>query len=309
VPQNDASIIILTKNAGDDFNGLLGAIYAQKYPGKFEVIIIDSGSRDETINTAKGYDTKITNIKPEDFEYAKARNLGAELASGEYLVFLSSDAVPATNRWLSGFIKAFEDQSVAGAYGRQIPKENAIPMQYFFMTTKYPSWRMVRQAKEGKTDMDTIFFSNVNSAIRRRIWEDYPFHLNLVGTEDFDWAKRVLVDGYKIAYEPESAVYHSHNYSLGLVFQRYFDLGAALSQFASGEYATDKFITEGLAYVKKEMRFLMKSGNVNWLPYAVLYDLAKCSGVLLGKREKWIPQAFKKRLGMFKNHWQGKGKT
>jgi len=68
--------------------------------------------------------------------------------------------------------------------------------------------------------MNTIFFSSVNSAIKKQIFQQHPFLENLIMSEDQEWAKRVLLDGYEIVYDPEAAVYHSHNYSLKAVFQR-----------------------------------------------------------------------------------------
>jgi hypothetical protein len=93
-------------------------------------------------------------------------------------------------------------------------------------------------------------------------------------------------DRVTILERPEAAVYHSHNFSLIAVFQKHFDCGASFSQFASDEYATDKFTAEGLAYVKEKMKFLISKGYIKWLPYAMLYDLAKFLGVTLGKRAK-----------------------
>lgn len=302
--QNDVSIIILTKNAGAGFSGTLRAVYAQEYAEKFEVIIIDSGSTDETNKIAKGYPTKIVNIKPEDFGHGRTRNLGARLAEGNFLAFLTSDAIPATDKWLSNLTRNFQDPNVAGVYGRQIPKEDTKPMEYFFLSNKYPSYQMVKQAGEGKTNMDIIFFSDVNSAIRKEIWEKHPFDDNIIVSEDTEWAKRVLLNSYKIVYEPEAAVYHSHNFSLRTLFQKYFDCGVSFNQFASNEYATDKFIAEGLSYTWQEMRFLIGNGYVKWLPYAVLYDLAKFLGVSLGKQEKWLPLSLKKYLGSISYYWR-----
>lgn len=301
--QNDVSIIILTKNAGDGFSETLSAVYTQGYPGKFEVIIIDSGSTDETITIAKRNPTRIVNIKPEDFGHGKTRNLGAKLASGEYLVFLTQDAIPTTDKWLSSLIRNFGDPKVAGIYGRQIPKKNTKPMEQFFLNTKYPSEHLVKQLQENKTDMDIIFFSDVNSALRRAVWEKYPFDDGVIAGEDQEWSKKVLRKGYKIVYDPEAAVYHSHNYTLKAVFQRYFDCGVSIGRHTAEEYASDKFINQGLKYVTREFQFLVSQGYAKWLPYAILYDLAKFLGVSLGKKEKYLPLSIKKSLSSNKYYW------
>ncbi|HUV45515.1 MAG TPA: glycosyltransferase family 2 protein [Dehalococcoidia bacterium] len=302
---NDASIVILTKNAGGDFQDTLGAIFAQKYPGEFEVIIVDSGSTDHTLEIAQTHPTKIHQIKPEDFGHGRTRNLAASLAIGDYLVFLTQDAVPATDKWLSNLIRNLKDSKIAGVYGRQIPKKGTRPMESFFLNTRYPLSRMVKSAGQGKVDMNTIFFSNANSAFRKEIWGKYPFDDSLIMSEDQEWAKKVLLAGYEIVYDPEAAVYHSHNYSLKTAFQRYFDSGVSLNQFAGKEYGS--FTSEGLAYTKNELKFLISNGYMKWLPYAILYDLAKFFGVSLGKREKYLPLGVKRRLSLYSYHWSGGG--
>ena len=296
-----ASIVILTKNAGSDFRDALEAIFAQKYPGNFEVIIVDSGSTDNTLEIARNHPAKVHQIKPEDFGHGKTRNFAASLANGDYLVFLTQDAVPATDNWLSNLIKNFEDSEVTGVYGRQIPKKGTNPMESFFLNTRYPFSKRVKSAGQGKVDMNAIFFSNANSAIRKEIWEKYPFDDSLIMSEDQEWAKKVLLAGCTIVYDPEAAVYHSHNYSLKTVFQRYFDSGVSLNQFAGKEYGN--FASEGLAYTRNEMKFLMTNGYKKWLSYAVLYDLAKFLGVSLGKKEKYIPVAIKRRLSLHSYYW------
>jgi len=201
----DASIVILTKNAGSDFQDTLGAIYAQKYSGKFGVIIVDSGSTDNTLEIAQTHPTKVHQIKPEGFGHGKTRNLAASLATGDYLVFLTQDAVPATDKWLSNLIRNLKDSKVAGVYGRQIPRRGTRPMESFFLNTKYPLAKVVKSAGRGKLDMRTIFFSNANSAIRKEIWEKYPFDDSLIMSEDQEWARKVLLAGYEIIYDPGAA--------------------------------------------------------------------------------------------------------
>jgi len=215
-----ASIIIPTKDGATHLDKVLEMIYAQAHEQPFEVIVIDSGSTDGTLDIVRRYPVKLVQIAPEDFGHGKTRNLGAELAEGKYLVFLTQDAVPAADRWLFNLIGNLEVPEVAGAYGRQISWEGTNPMERFFLNTHYPAYPMVKSVKEGKTDIATIFFSNANSALKKDVLRTYPFSEDLIMSEDQEWAKRVLLDGYEIVYDPEAAVYHSHNYSLKAVFKR-----------------------------------------------------------------------------------------
>jgi len=293
-----SSILILTKNAGSEFEKTLKMIFSQKYDEEYEVIMIDSGSKDDTLTIAKNYQTKIYEIPPEEFGHAKTRNFVANLSKGDYLVFITQDAVPFNNRWLENLTKPLSNPKIAGVYGRQTPKGNANPMEKFFLSQFYPKKREIKYTNKN-TNEKNIFFSNVNSAIRKDIWKKHKFSNDLIMSEDQEWAKRILSQRYKLVYEPKASVFHSHNYSLKTVFQRYFDSGASLQEFASKEYESSKFLSEGVRYFKDEIKFLYK-GYKKWIPYAILYDFCKFSGMLLGKKEKYIPIVIKKRLSLYK---------
>lgn len=279
------------------------SIYDQKYIDEFEVIVIDSGSNDNTIRIAEKYSAKIIRIKPEYFGHGKTRNFAAKLAKGKYLVFTTQDAIPATDDWLSHLISAFDDPDIVGVYGRQIPKKDTKPMERFFLGVRYPTDKKVKQITRGATDVDTIFFSNVNSAILREIWIQQPYSSEMIVSEDIEWAKRMLCKGYKIAYEPRAAVYHSHDLNLKMVFKKYFDCGVSFSSFATKEFAIKDFATEGLSYVWQEFRYLMFNGYIRWLPYALFYNFTKFLGISIGKQEKHLPLFIKKRFSMNKYHW------
>ena len=104
------SIIILTKNAGNRFDNTLKMIFSQDVEN-YEVIIIDSGSNDNTIEIAKRYPSRIYEISPDEFHHSKTRNLGVELAKGIFIVFLTADAIPLNDNWLSNILDNFNDKT------------------------------------------------------------------------------------------------------------------------------------------------------------------------------------------------------
>ena len=125
--------------------------------------------------------------------------------------------------------------------------------------------------------------------------------------EDHEWAKRVLLTGYKIAYTNESVVYHSHNYSLKQVFHRFFDTGATLPyvyRHDKIEYPKGKFVFEGLKYLKAECQYIVSHGNMKYLPYAMFYEFMRFLGYFLGSNHKYMPLWLKVRLCNKKNHWK-----
>jgi len=299
-----ASIIMLTKNAGGEFEKTLKMVFNQKYDD-FEVLIIDSGSTDETPEIAKRYPTKITSIKPEEFHHSGTRNFAASIAQGEYLVFITQDALPIGDNWLSLLLSPFSDPDVAGAYGRQIAYGSANIIEKFFYSYFYPDARIsISQLSENLEDfyVDNVFLSDVNSAILKDVWEKYKFNEDIIMAEDKDWAIQVLKAGYKLIYEPKAAVYHSHEYNLISAFKRRFDDAAAMSQICANSSGTKSF-KKGVKYIYGEMGYVLKNKPI-WLPYAMLYDLVKFSSLYLGKNEKYLPTGLKKRISKHSGWWE-----
>ena len=301
------SIILPTKNVENNIGDLLRSVYRQDFSGEIETIILDS-SDDKTPEIAKGFPIKFIHVEEDDYNYGGTRNYGASLAKGNYLIFLSADVVIKDTQWLTQLLNPFKDSKVAGVFGRQHPKKNASPTEDFFIQYAYPpkSYVLAPDA-HGKIHIkNRMFFSNTNAAIRKDVWKDIKIPEMLM-SEDQEWAKRVLLAGYKIAYASESVVYHSHNYSLKQVFHRFFDTGATLPyvyRHEKIEYPKGKFISEGLKYLKAECQYIVSQGNMKHLPYAMFYEFMRFLGYFLGSNHKYMPLWLKVRLCNKKNHWK-----
>ncbi len=292
-----ASIIIPTKDEEANIGRCLEAVYGQSVDFPFEVLVIDSGSRDRTVEIARKHPVRLLEIAAADFHHARTRNLGGANSAGKYLVFLSSDAFPADNRWLSALLRNFEEPSIAAVYGRQLAKADATPERVFFMEHRYGATRVVKNANgNGAGKYLQYQFSNVNSAVRREVWERTPFPEDINAYEDFSFAIQVLRQGYSIAYEPEAAVYHSHNYTMLRSFQQYFDSGILYRrrQLWDGQQ-TNRMRSDGMRYVWNEMKYLLQHRAVHRLPYALCYEAARYAGIFLGRNEQLLPASFKKR--------------
>jgi rhamnosyltransferase len=215
----DASIIIPARNEEANIGACLDAIYKQNTAYKFEVIAIDSGSTDKTVECVEHFPgVKLNTIKAQHFGHGKTRNLGAEQAGGDYLLFLNADALPADENWLNSLIRVLQadkNKETAGVYSRQIPKENCRLYMARDMQKAMPAEGFTRSKYE---NLDFMIFSTVSCAVRREIWREYPFDDRIIIAEDQEWARRILNKGFKIVYEPASAVYHSHNYKPSELF-------------------------------------------------------------------------------------------
>jgi len=301
------SIIIPVRNGGGPFGRLLEAVAAQDLDAEIELVVVDSGSSDGSVQLARSHNARVQEIAHEQFGHGSARNLGASLAHGDPLVFLSQDAVPASGDWLHSLTAPLEDRTVAGVYGRQLAADSAPPAERFFLDFLYgPHPRRQSVSSPAELSMETALFSNVNSAIRRSAWERHRFAEDLVMAEDGDWARRVLLEGHALVYEPRAAVHHSHRYSLRSAFGRFFDSGAAAERnyLAGAEASTRVLRRRAFDYARGELRWLIRSGYARAIPYTFTYELAKFAGLQAGVRHHWLPSRVKRRLSAHPDFWR-----
>lgn len=194
------SIVIRTKNEERWLDHCLRCLASQNFRD-FEVIIVDNESKDATVAIAKRHGIqKILTLT--DYRPGKALNVGFAQASGQYVVCLSAHCLPKGEHWLNRLVAGFEDETIAGVYGRQLPVAFTPP------TDKRDL--LITFGRDRRVQIKDYFFHNANSAIRRVVWQAIPFDNEATNIEDRIWAKAVLARGYKILYEPEAEVYHHH---------------------------------------------------------------------------------------------------
>lgn len=279
----DASIIILTKNGGANFPRLMERIFSQRFGGSYEVIVIDSGSTDGTPEAARSHPVILRQIPPQEFHHGRTRNLGVDMAQGDYIVFITQDALPLDDNWLQNLIDGFDSPSVAMVVGRQIPWEHTRPPEKFFYHYNFPAFKIVVQSGADYYH-DNVFISNVNSAFPREILLEYKFDENIVMAEDKEIAARLLKNGLTINYEPSATVYHSHDYSLKSLFERSLDYGLALRQGADALPASNMSrFRRIIQLIGCEFEYLRTYGGWLWVPYIPVYNVSMYAGLALGK--------------------------
>jgi rhamnosyltransferase len=285
------SILIPVKNGGADLVRCLEGIAGQEIDEEVEVVVVDSGSTDGSPDRARELGAVVHEIPAEEFVHGATRNLAARSSRGEVLVFTTQDAVPADDTWLKHLIGALHEDKVAGAYGRQLPHEDARPPEQFFLEFMYgPTPRVQRLSHEAELSFEQTLFSNVNSAIPRAVWEANPFEDDVTMSEDQVWSRRMLLAGYAIVYEPRAAVRHSHTYTLGGAFRRFYASGASADRaYVAGGESRAALRRAMRRYAAGELRWLWQSGRRRWIPYAAVYELAKVAGLQLGLRRRRRP--------------------
>jgi glycosyltransferase involved in cell wall biosynthesis/uncharacterized protein YoxC len=219
--QSKVSIIMPTKDAGDEFDYTLRRITQQEGVKEVELIIIDSGSQDRTFDISKSYTQNVFQIPPEEFHHARTRNLGAEKATGDYLVFTVQDAIPVGNQWLYKLLQPIQQGKASAVSARQIPRSDA---------DLFASWAMWVHSRYMGYDHDRIIsrsnlrnfegldmqrkrsaasLDSVCLGIKKSVFDVYRFNSGYA--EDLDLGLRLLKDNHTLLFQSSNAVIHSHN--------------------------------------------------------------------------------------------------
>jgi len=297
----ETSILIPTKNGAESIGACLAAIYSQRGVGPLEVLVVDSGSTDATLEIARCYPVRIVQIPPETFHHARTRNYAAGLAKGEVLVFLSQDAIPASDTWLAAFLSSLKEPGVGAVYGRQLPKAESGLERRSAFESMYGGARIVKMPMDGVGLGHKYYhFSNANSAIRRSVWETTRFPEELKVFEDVGIAKRILDSGWSIVYEPEAAVYHSHDFPLDLLFKRYFDIGVIYQRLGIwNDRSRASLWRDGWGAFKGKLLLALKEKRPEGTGSSLVKDVGKYVAIQLGRNERILPRAVKKKLSLY----------
>jgi len=315
-----ATVIILTKNAEAYLEDTLPAIFNQETDFKFEVLVIDSGSKDRTLEILAAYPLKVINIPPETFNHGATRNLAMREANpqSDTIVLLSQDAIPGNTSWLQHLVQPFrEDAQVAGVFSRHIPREDALASVVRQLATGIQCGgeqrldkRMPERVEEfQKNRFWYNFFSNTSSAIKREVWREFPFE-QVDFAEDALWADTVIRNGYTIVFEPHSIVIHSHSYNILEQFRQNVDHAYAMNQlFQPEEYKRNSYWIRRIAGIPllaiKDIRYIFASpfftrrpvGNkLHMILISLPWEAATTLGAWVGAKLQVMPSGLQKLL-------------
>lgn len=310
---NTVSVLLPTKNGERYLVEVIEGIRRQR--GDFtlnEIIAVDSGSRDQTLQILHRLGVTVIQIPPHEFGHGKTRNLLASRATGEFLVFLTQDATPADEHWLENLIAPLRAEPlIAGAYSRHLPRPNCHPME----------WRRI--VEYDCPPVSSVFyamgnpdyarnpdrcqsFANTSSAIRRAIWRHIPFP-EIEFAEDKAWAARVLEAGYKTAYAADSVVMHSHSYTSWVNFCRHFEHFWALrTLFARPRsFALRNCLSVAVYATRVDLAFWRRQSGqskarvaVRWAVPAICWHLAANLGIWLGEHADALPPRLARLLSL-----------
>jgi rhamnosyltransferase len=209
----DVSIVIRTKDEAEYIGETLKRVEEQEFSGNYEIIVVDSGSTDATLDIISGYDVRFIQIPQREFSYGRSLNIGAGSAKGRLIVNLSAHALPTGEQWLTNLIKGFENHDVAGVYGRQVSIGEINPFDAWQNEIFFGPQKIIFNMKNMDT-LKQIHFSNSNCAIRKSVWEEFRFNEDVPYAEDTLWQTEVINSGFSIIYVPDAAVYHTHKINI-----------------------------------------------------------------------------------------------
>lgn len=260
------SVVIPVKNEGKKIRACIDGILSQTID-VLEIIVIDSGSTDSTLDILREYDkVKLIEIPGSDFNHGTTRNLGVEQAKGEYVLLTVGDARPYDNKWIEHMISGFVNEHVAGVCGMQIvPHDSDKNPAEWFRPVSEPEMKIV--------SFDIGEFVKLSPAEKRQAcgWDDvtamyrkdlklkYPFRKTTYA-EDALWAKDVLADGYTIVYNPAARVYHYHLEDPDFSFKRNYTVMYHMYKFFGVVPTVPEF---GMVSNLKLINALRKAENIS----------------------------------------------
>jgi rhamnosyltransferase len=297
----DVTVVIPVFNGDRYLAEVLDAVAAQRGAGIVETLVIDSGSTDRSLDLIRRRaGVRLHRIPNEEFGHGRTRNLGARLASGRTVAFLTQDATPATTGWLRELIAPLDAPGVVGVFGRQLPRPHAFPLQKYdielsFATQGPPDRTSVRALTEDASaaELDRLaFYSDVNAASRRAFLVGELPYRDLPYSEDLAFARDALTAGHSIAYAPAGAVLHSNDATIGEYRRRMFD--ETVGQRRSGApvprvSGLAAVAHAGVGALRDSVRIMRDhdygpASTVRWLAVNPWYHLARWQGIAAGSR-------------------------
>ncbi len=274
----NCSIIIRAYNEDKYIGRLLEGIQQQTVKD-VDVILVDSGSTDSTVAIAETHGARVVRIPSAEFTFGRSLNYGIKAAKREFIVIASAHVYPVYPDWLETLLRPFQDEQVALTYGKQRGYEGSKYSEHQIFHQWYPDVSNANQT--------TAFCNNANSAIRKSLWEQYPYDETLTGLEDIDWGKWAKGQGHKIAYAAEAEIVHIHNETPRGVYNRYRREAMALrriypeSNFNFYDFLrlTTSNILSDIWHAAREGVLLKNISSIFWFRFAQFH------GTRMGHRE------------------------
>ena len=299
------SLIIPTLNAGKFIEPLMNRLKEQTVPID-EIVIIDSASDDDTLAKANEFDgVKVISIERKDFNHGGTRDQAIQQTTGDFILCITQDALPCDKYYVERLIAPFaEDEKIAMTSGRQVPREDATPIEKLTREFNYPETCFVRSKEDiPRLGVKTFFASDCCSAYRRSAYDAIGgFDKHILINEDMKIAAQFIYAGYKIAYVGNAGVWHSHDYSLKQQYTRNFDVSVFMTMHPE-LFGNISATSEGVKMVKWVEKKLLTRGRFLSAAYYVVESGVKFLANRKGRGYKDMPKEKILKCTMHKNYW------
>jgi glycosyltransferase involved in cell wall biosynthesis len=314
----DVTVAIPVLNGAEYLDQVLATVHAQVVEGQVEVLVVDSGSTDGSLEIARNHGARVHEIAKSEFSHGGTRNLMMRLAQAEYVAFLTQDATPAHNEWLAALLEGFEQaDDVAAVFGPHIAREDASHVIKAEMERHFANWGDGRRIHVQRLDRSPeglaayraepgwfTFLSSVNFCLAKSAWEQIPFR-DVPYAEDQLLGRELIEAGFAKVFNPRAAVLHSHHYPPRRFLQRYFDEYRGLREVLDHrEPVGPRHFVRSVRYLTNaDSEWLRRNGvgrasRTRALLYSRRHHSARLVGATLGSRAGRLPAWLRKRLSL-----------
>ena len=287
------SVVVPVKDGARYLGEVLRAVNGQQIDAHVEVLVVDSGSRDESVAIAREHGARVVEIPPSEFGHGRTRNMAAAETNGERIAFLTQDATPADEGWLARLSEPLDAERRMGlSFGPHLPRPDTSPM-------------IARELSEFfSSDPGGGFFSNVNSCVLRECWDQVRFR-DVEYSEDQAFARDALAAGWQKAYVADAGVLHAHDYPWAEFMRRYFDEYRGLKDTVGHVQPIHpaRLARDAAGQVGRDLRFMRGAGwsrgrRLGWGLRSARHHAGRAVASGLGSRHERIPGVVRSRLSL-----------
>ena len=280
------SVVILTLNAGKYIETLLDALRRQTV-APVEVLVVDSASTDDTVSIAEKCEATVVPIARSSFNHGGTRNAAFQQTKGEYVLFLTQDALPRGADLIARMVGTLNrNPGMALVYGRHLPREDASAQERLIREYNYPPDSHIYGRKDvPEHGIKTFFSSDTCAMYKRDVFERIGgFEADVKTNEDMFYAARAIASGYLVGYDAKAEVIHSHNFTLREQYRRNYIQGYEIERHRD-LLAGAAQSSEGMKLVAAVSKGLLSKGRVlSWIRFG--FDCcARYLGNWMGKKK------------------------
>lgn len=317
---NSVTVAIPVLNGGQPLKDTLVALNSQTNASgvELEILIVDSGSADGSVEAARNAGARVIQIDKSDFQHGRTRNLAVGEAVGDVVALLTDDATPAGPGWLDAIVEGFGmADDVALVFGPQLPRPEHSPMVRRELIEHFKSWgagdepelQRIEDTPAGRADYEAnrghyVFFSDANGAVAKWAWEKTPYR-EVPYAEDQLLGREMLEQGHAKVFHPGAAVIHSHDYTPWQWLKRRFDdYRGVLEVFGHRAPIRPISAWRGIyGLVRQDLGFIRREGASNaslavWAIRSATHHKLRLIGEWLGGRADRLPVSLTKRLSL-----------